>query len=320
MQKAGDEGTPGKRRRKALGVVGLVLGLAAVVAGGAYLYQRLDARGEGGELDELIFDGQRAYQYALDQCAIGPRPPGSEAGWITGDYIIGQLEELGWEVGTQEFEYEGVPLRNIIGKLGQGPVAILGAHYDTRPVADRDPEHPDEPILGGNDGASGVAVLLELAAVLPHHEVRNEVRLAFFDAEDSGHLDGWPWCVGSTFMAEELAVEPAYVIVVDMVGDRHQQLYYEANSDVPLRQTLWHIAADLGYDEFIPRVRHSIVDDHLPFARKGIPAVDIIDFDYPYWHTTDDTCERVGPESLERVGRVLEEFLMGAHLTGGAGQ
>ena len=257
------------------------------------------------------FDGERAYQYALEQCAIGPRPPGSEAGWATGDYIIGQLEELGWESEAQEFEYQGVRLRNVIGSLGQGPVVVLGAHYDTRPVADRDPEHSSEPIIGGNDGASGVAVLLELADVLAQHELQNEIWLAFFDAEDSGHLGGWPFSVGASYMAQHLTVEPVYVIVVDMVGDAQQELYYEGNSDVRLRKRLWDIAAKLGYEEFVPEVRHSIVDDHLPFLSEGIPAVDIIDFDYPYWHTIEDTCEKVSPESLERVGRVLEELLVG---------
>lgn len=257
------------------------------------------------------FDGQRAYEYALDQCEIGPRPPGTEAGWATGDYIIEQLEELGWAVETEEFEYVGVMLRNVVGKLGQGPVVILGAHYDTRPVADRDAEHADQPIIGGNDGASGVAVLLELAAVLAQHPLENEVWLAFFDGEDSGNLEGWPFCVGSSYMAEHLTVVPDYVIVVDMVGDAQQELPYEGNSDPILRARLWNIAADLGYEQFVPQVGHSILDDHLPFLREGIPAVDIIDFDYPYWHTVEDTCDKVRAESLERVGRVLEEFLVG---------
>jgi glutaminyl-peptide cyclotransferase len=257
------------------------------------------------------FDGQRAYEYALDQCEIGPRPPGTEAGWATGDYIIEQLEELGWAVETEEFEYVGVRLRNVVGKLGQGPVVILGAHYDTRPVADRDAEHADQPIIGGNDGASGVAVLLELAAVLAQHPLENEVWLAFFDGEDSGNLEGWPFCVGSSYMAEHLTVVPDYVIVVDMVGDAQQELPYEGNSDPILRARLWNIAADLGYEQFVPQVGHSILDDHLPFLREGIPAVDIIDFDYPYWHTVEDTCDKVRAESLERVGRVLEEFLVG---------
>jgi len=261
--------------------------------------------------EDTVFDGESAYQYALEQCEIGPRPPGSEAGWATGDYIITQLEASGWQVDTEEFEFQGVRLRNIVGKAGQGPVVILGAHYDTRPVADRDQEHANQPIVGGNDGASGVAVLLGLADVLAPDELEYEVWLAFFDGEDSGNLDGWPFCVGSRYMAEHLELEPAYVIVVDMVGDKDQQVYYEGNSDVALREKLWDIAAELGYDEFVPEVGYSLVDDHLPFVNEGIPSVDIIDFRYPFWHTVQDTCDKVSAESLERVGRVIQEFLRG---------
>jgi glutaminyl-peptide cyclotransferase len=112
-------------------------------------------------------------------------------------------------------------------------------------------------------------------------------------------------------MAEHLTVQPDYVIVVDMVGDTQQELPYEANSDPVLRARLWDIAAELGYEEFVAEVGHGIVDDHMPFVREGIPAVDIIDIDYPYWHTIEDTCDKVSAESLERVGRVLEEFLVG---------
>ncbi len=285
--------------------------LLVIILGSRYLFETGWRRGLSREVGERVFDGEQAYKYALDQCAIGPRPVGSEAGWATGDYIISQLKESGWEVETQEFEYRGVPVRNIVGKFGRGPVVILGAHYDTRPVADRDPEHFDEPIIGGNDGASGVAVLLELAAALPTHEVENEVWLAFFDAEDRGRLEGWPWAVGSSYMAERLTVEPEYVIVVDMVGDTKQELYYERNSDIALRERLWGIAAELGYEQFIPQERYRIIDDHLPFAQRGIPAVDIIDFDYPYWHTIEDTCDKISPESLERVGRVVQDLLTG---------
>jgi glutaminyl-peptide cyclotransferase len=267
------------------------------------------AGGEIGPPEERVVDGERAYQYALEQCEIGPRPPGTEAGWATGDYIIGQLEDSGWQVETEEFGYQGVRLRNIVGKSGQGPVVILGAHYDTRPVADRDPEHASQPIVGGNDGASGVAVLLELADVLGPEELEYEVWLAFFDGEDSGNLNGWPFCVGSSYMAEHLTVKPAYVIVVDMVGDKNQELYYEGHSDEALREKLWDIAAELGYEEFVPEVRHSLVDDHVPFVNAGIPAVDIIDFDYPYWHTIEDTCDKVSADGLERVVVVVQELL-----------
>ncbi len=298
-----------RRRSIALVGFGMAVGVLLLVGGAACLSPQVPESGGGDDADALLFDGARAYGHALEQCALGPRPSGSEAGWATGDYIIASLQERGWEVEVQEFAYDGVPLRNIIGKLGQGPVIILGAHYDTRPVADRDPEHPNEPIIGGNDGASGVAVLLELAEVLPRHELSNEVWLAFFDAEDRGRLDGWPWCVGSSYMAEHLMVDPAYVVVVDMVGDSDQQLYYEGNSDVALREDLWAIASVLGYGNFIPQVRHTLVDDHLPFAERGISAVDIIALPYAYWHTTGDTCDRVSAHALEQVGRVVEQWL-----------
>lgn len=256
------------------------------------------------------FDGDRALQHAQAQCAFGPRPVGSEALARTGDYIISQLDGFGWEVQTQEFEYQGFPIRNMIGRKGEGSVVILGAHYDTRPLADRDPQRPEEPIVGGNDGASGVAVLLELARMLGSVQLEKEVWLAFFDAEDRGRIEGWPFSVGARYMAEHLNIMVEAVIVVDMVGDRDQQLYYEGNSDPSLRERLWSLAAELGYEDyFIPEVRHTLTDDHVPFVERGIPAVDIIDFDYPYWHTTKDTCDKISSESLDRVGEVLVRFV-----------
>jgi Zn-dependent M28 family amino/carboxypeptidase len=255
-----------------------------------------------------VFDGERAYEHVLAQCDLGFRPTGSEAGWANGDYIIDELEALGWVVEEQTFEYRGVTVRNLIGRTGEGPVLILGAHYDTRRSADV--EDPSVPVLGANDGASGVAVLLELARVLDEEALEHELWLAFFDAEDNGNLDGWQWCVGSSYMAEHLTVEPEAVVVVDMVGDADQQLYLEHNSDPALQAHLWALAAELGYAEsFIAEYRHAIYDDHVPFAQRGIPAVDIIDFDYPYWHTTQDTPDKVSGASLERVGRVLEVWL-----------
>jgi len=260
----------------------------------------------------LQFDGQRAYEHVLAQEAIGPRPTGSQAGWTTGDYIIQQLEALGWEVETQEFLFRGVKGRNVIGKAGQGPVVIIGAHYDTRPAADQDPDpaNRQQPILGANDGASGVAVLLELARVLDRQALDRQVWLAFFDAEDRGRLDGWPFSVGAREMAQNLVVRPQAVVVVDMIGDADQNIYYERNSNPALSAELWTIAAELGYsDTIIPQPKYTIIDDHLPFVEQGIPAVDMIDFDYPYWHTLEDTADKVSPTSLERVGRTLEVWL-----------
>jgi glutaminyl-peptide cyclotransferase len=264
--------------------------------------------------EPLRFEGEQAYQYVLAQEAFGPRPTGSEAGWATGDYIIQQLERLGWTVETQEFVFQGVRGRNIIGKAGQGPLMIIGAHYDTRPVADHDPDpaNREQPILGANDGGSGVAVLLELAHVLDREALDQQVWLAFFDAEDRGRLDGWPFSVGAREMAQNLVIRPQAVVVVDMVGDADQNIYYERNSDPELSAELWAIAADLGYsDSIIPQPKYTIIDDHLPFVEQGISSVDIIDFDYPYWHTLEDTADKVSPTSLERVGRMLEVWLQG---------
>jgi glutaminyl-peptide cyclotransferase len=187
---------------------------------------------------------------------------------------------------------------------------LLGAHYDTRPVADRDPNDAKQPVPGGNDGASGVAVLLELARVLDASTLDRQVLLAFFDAEDRGELDGWPFSVGAEHMASHLTVRPDYMVLVDMVGDRDQNIYWESNSDPALMRDLWSIAEKLDYGrQFIPERRWGLMDDHIPFVNRGIPSVDIIDFDYPYWHTALDTCDKISPESLERVGRVLQSWL-----------
>jgi Zn-dependent M28 family amino/carboxypeptidase len=261
----------------------------------------------------LIFGGDEAYQHVLSQVALGPRPTGSEAGWATGELIISELERAGLAAEAQEFFFKGVRGRNLIGKIaGEGPIIILGAHYDTRPAADQDPVEAQREtwIEGANDGASGVAVLLELARVLEPDKLKNEVWLAFFDAEDRGRLEGWPFSVGARYMAENLTVNPQSVVVVDMIGDADQQLYYEQNSNIELSQEIWAVAAELGYaDHFIAEPKHTIIDDHIPFLERLIPAVDIIDFDYPYWHTVEDTADKVSPESLERVGRTLEVWL-----------
>ena len=260
------------------------------------------------------FDGQAAFQYVLAQMAIGSRPTGTEAGRKTGDYIGEQLRKCGWQVEEQEFLYRGVTGRNIIGKAGKGPVAIVGAHYDTRRVADNDPDPAlrTEPVPGANDGASGVAVLLELACTLDKNRLQNEVWLTFFDAEDNGRLEGWDFIAGSTELAGRLTVMPEMVIIADMIGDRDQQIYKEQNSSPVLVERIWSIAARLGYEQaFLPTTKWSMQDDHTPFLLRGIPAVDLIDFDYPYWHTTQDTTDKVAPESLERVGRVLQTLLEG---------
>jgi glutaminyl-peptide cyclotransferase len=256
------------------------------------------------------FSGRGAFAHVEAQMKLGPRPTGSEAWRAVGDYIVRQLEKAGWTVEEQRYAYQGTRIRNIIGRKGSGPVVILGAHYDTRLHADQDRTNPAAPVPGANDGASGVAVLLELAHSFDLRKLNREIWLSFFDAEDNGDLNGWEWAVGSKFMAQHLSVRPEVVIVVDMIGDADQQIYYERNSDPGWSQRIWAVAHRLGYDRYlIPAVKYAVYDDHIPFAQKGIPAVDIIDFDYPYWHTVEDTADKVSAESLERVGRTLQVLL-----------
>lgn len=259
------------------------------------------------------FDGDSAYDYLLAQMEFGPRWPGSPGHQAVGDYILAELSALGWSVEEQFFDYQGLQGRNLIGRAneGVGPVIILGAHYDTRKIADQT-VGSQEPVPGAVDGASGVAVLLELARTLDLADIDREIWLAFFDIEDNGSngMPGFDWIVGSNYMASNLQVQPQAMVLVDMIGDADQQLYYEGNSDRELQAYLWQIAADLGYaNYFIPQLRYTMIDDHLPFVRQGIPAVDIIDFDYPYWHTVEDTADKASPDSLLRVGRTIETWL-----------
>ena len=254
------------------------------------------------------FDGAAAMRFALAQCDIGPRPPGTPEDVKTGDYIIQNLPKS-WAVEEQKFVYAGVPIRNIIARRGQGPLVIIGAHYDTRPRADNDLLNPTGHILGADDGASGVAVLLEMARVLPEN-LNQQVWLAFFDAEDSGEINNWPWSVGANYLAASLTTKPRAVVVLDMIGDQDQQIYYEANSDPDIEKAIFADAAALGYQaNFIPREKYDMTDDHTPFLARGYPAVDLIDFDYPYWHTMQDTCDKLSADSLERVGRTMQRWL-----------
>ena len=263
----------------------------------------------------LEFNGTQAFAYLEAQCDFGPRPPGSSNLTACGNYIISQLSSMDWPVQTQTWTYLGTPLRNIIAGAIAAPRYVLLAHYDTRPVADMDPDPLNRslPILGANDGASGVAALLELAAVLPAI-AKNSVALLFVDAEDSGSVNGWEWIVGSTYYVNALTfgqrVNIQAAVLLDMMGDADLQLRREGYSTSTLVNALWQIAADLHYDdEFLNTSGFYLIDDHRPFLDVGIPAVDIIDFDYPYWHTLADTPDKCSPASLEAVGRVVESFV-----------
>lgn len=261
------------------------------------------------------FDGERALQDVYFQTGLGPRLPGSPAHAQLVDWLQAELQAAGWETEIQETEMLGNPVRNVIARRADdrgSPWFILGAHYDSRLYADQDPdpEKRTEPVLGANDGASGVAVLVELARVLPDN-LSSRVWLVFFDAEDNGNIPGWDWILGSRAFVASLESHPDAAIIVDMIGDADLNIYMERNSDQALSAEIWAQAAALGYaDQFIPEPKYRIHDDHIPFLQAGIPAVDIIDFDYPYWHTTEDTPDKVSAHSLQAVGDTLLAWLL----------
>ena len=257
------------------------------------------------------FNGDVALELVEAQVGFGPRYPGSQGHAEVQEWIAEELGKRGWTVETMSFPYRGTTLTNLSGILpgSGGDKILLGAHYDTRRIADRGPEGERLPVPGANDGGSGVAVLLEIARVLPDRNPGCDVGLVFFDGEDNGNLDGWDWAVGSRAFAAALEVEPRAVVVVDMVGDRDLRLPIERSSTPDLAAEIWAAAQEAGSKAFVMDVGHSILDDHVPFLERGWRAVDIIDIDYPYWHTTADTPDKVAAESLAQVGDALLTWL-----------
>lgn len=287
-----------------LAVIGLML--AGILA--LYSASFLDR-----EADSVKFNGERALADVYTQVAFGPRTPGSAGHARVREWMRTELEMAGWTVEVQESEQLGHTIYNVIARRSDlPPEIILGAHYDTRFHADEDPDPANrtKPVPGGNDGASGVAVLLELARTLPADTV--PVWLVFFDAEDNGRTEGWDWILGSRAFVADNEISPRAAVIVDMIGDADLEIFMERNSDPELRAEIWRTAADLGYgDVFIPETKYSMLDDHTPFLEAGIPAIDIIDFDYPYWHTTQDTADKVSAGSLAAVGETLWAWVTG---------
>jgi Zn-dependent M28 family amino/carboxypeptidase len=286
----------------------LTLGLLAVMVGGYLLWRNYRLTRPRYQ----PFDAQRAYQDVVYQTSLGPRTPGSEAQEQAIDYFRRELQTANWLVEVQAVEVNGHMLKNVIARRSDvPPEIILAAHYDSRLMADRDPDlaKQQDPVPGANDGASGAAVLLELGRVIPSNSV--PVWLVFFDGEDQGHIPGWDeWSLGARAFVETFTMKPRAVVVVDMVGDYDLNIHQEKQSDPRLVREIWEIAHGLGYGQyFLAEKKYTIMDDHVPFLEAGIPAVDIIDIEYRYWHTSYDTADKVSPQSLEIVGKTIQVWL-----------
>ncbi|HEY2981499.1 MAG TPA: M28 family peptidase [Anaerolineales bacterium] len=286
-----------------LSSIGLLL--AGVIA--VYAASFLNRKAESVE-----FDGARALGDVFTQVSFGPRIAGTPGHAQFLDWARSELETAGWQVEIQESRQLDRRVQNIVAKRNdQPPQIILGAHYDTRMLADQDPDPAKraEPVPGANDGASGVAVLLELARTLPDRAPI--IWLVFFDAEDNGGIQGLDWILGSRAFVQDNVISPQAVVIVDMVGDADLNLYMEKNSDSQLQAEIWRTALALGYGEsFIAQKKYSMLDDHTPFLAAGMRAIDIIDFDYPYWHTIEDTPDKISADSLEAVGATLWAWIV----------
>ena len=277
-----------------------------------------------------LFSGESAFIYLEKQCSFGPRNPGSIGHRLCKDFLVSTLDEFADTTFTQSF-LQAVPgtsdtieMTNIIGVFngeGHSPL-LLGAHWDTRPTADhdRDPERRGDPILGANDGASGVSVLLEMAHILSRNSQSQKIYIVFFDAEDMG-IEGNPksYALGAQYFANHLPIQkPRQAIILDMVGDADLFLPIERNSYVQnpnLVKTLWTLADDLSLNAFEKQLMFEIYDDHVPLWEIAqIPAIDIIDFMYPnqrsnFWHTHEDIPKNCSAESLYQVGTLLVHYI-----------
>ena len=259
----------------------------------------------------ISFDGSKALNYIEKQVEFGPRIPGSDSSSAAKKWIKSELESTGWVVENQNFIFDHVTLTNIIAKSSNNPPKIIiGTHYDTRAFSDNDTSLSKKkiPVPGANDGASGTAVLMELGRILTREEL--DLWFVFFDAEDQGNLGNWDWSIGAQYFVDQLESAPEYVVIIDMIGDENLEIYKENNSTISLVDSIWYEADKLGYESYFNKdYKFTIIDDHLPFIENGIPACLIIDLDYPYWHTTEDTLDKVSDNSLEIIGNVLMSWL-----------
>jgi len=278
------------------------------------------------------FDKGNAFRYLVEQCEFGPRNPGSNGYKQCLDYLQKTLSGFADTVLLQPFVLDDLvneksyDLTNIIArfKVDAPQQLLIGAHWDTRPWADEDPdtEKRNDPIIGANDGASGVAVILELARILNASPPPIGITLVLFDGEDMGR-SGTPksYAQGSLAFAKDLPIEkPDEAIILDMIGDAELHIPIERNSYRQNRQLvkkLWSMAEELSLDAFESRIVYTLYDDHVPlWVEAKIPAIDIIDFNYPnsyanYWHTTQDLPENCSAESLGQVGTLLVHYIYG---------
>jgi glutaminyl-peptide cyclotransferase len=298
-------------------------GILAILLSGACSHQAAPSAGGTGTASPALanaisappaettggFDGARAYKHVEKLVAIGPHPAGTDSIRRAQAYIIEQLKSFGCPVEEQDFHASTpigeVAMKNILVKIpSDNPnIIVYASHYDTKRI---------ENFVGADDAGSSTGVLLEFARIVCARKNALTLWLAFLDGEEAFNLQ---WAdPDNTYGSRELAASLALsgtlrrvkaMILVDMVGPKDPVFKRETNSTPWLMEVLWSTAARLGYGKVFVNDRSTIQDDHLAFLNRDVPAADIIDLEVPYWHTSDDTLDKIDPRTLATTGHVL---------------
>jgi Zn-dependent M28 family amino/carboxypeptidase len=302
-------------KKRAVWMAALAGGVALVAWGALSLTQQ-HSPAQSGEI------GDAAYEHVKSLVAMGPRPSGSITHGRMRQYVARHLQSAGFTVEEDSFTADtpigSVPMTNLIGRIGGregGRILMLGAHYETAKVPD---------FVGANDGGSGTGLLLALAPLLAARKLSHEVRLVFFDGEEA--FQQWSESdslYGSRHLADQWKADGTLsrigaFILVDMIGDADLDVLKDGNSTPWLRDVVWRTAQRLGHSNYFLDRETSYEDDHLPFVRAGVPAVDLLDLNYGpnhcpngcYWHSPEDTLDKVSAASLQVVGEVVLESLV----------
>ncbi|MCS7254287.1 MAG: M28 family peptidase [Armatimonadota bacterium] len=262
------------------------------------------------------FNEENAFKLLKEQVAMGARVPNTSAHQRCAVWLETQLRKYTAQLHRQQFEViwrdKKFKLTNVVGVFAgsSGETLLIGTHWDCHPSAenDEDKSKRGEPVPGANDGASGTAVLIELARVLSIYTPPITVIIALFDGEDFGE-----WVYGSRhFVSNPVPYMPDAAIIIDMIGDANLNVTRELNS-IEHSRRLWEAVMEsakaLQYEKHFEGDAVRILDDHVPFIEAGKPAILLIDFEYPYWHTTKDTPDKCSPKSLGVIGRTLLHFI-----------
>jgi Zn-dependent M28 family amino/carboxypeptidase len=259
------------------------------------------------------FSGKQAYEFTRRIVALGPRPPGSPGMRKAQAYLLAELKQRRCEIIQDDFVAQTpngpIRMKNIIAKFGgnSGRAVVISGHYDTKLM-------PGIHFVGASDGGSSAGFLLEMARALDRKQRKDDIVLVWFDGEEAfGPWSDRDGLYGSRHLAKRWSADGTAsrikaLINVDMIGDRQLQILFEHNSTPWLRSLLWETGRRLGYGRYFTDLAGAIEDDHVPFLRAGVPAVNLI-HNYggagSYWHTPEDTMDKLAPESFEAVGAVV---------------